>query len=71
LSSFDKEKGRMQMAFLQAQVPYPKTVVDYNKTSFEFDIKDVHPIDHMDMHRHTREMIYSTMKNTTMKASKL
>jgi hypothetical protein len=51
LSSFDTEKGRMQMAFLQAQVPHPKTTVDYKKTSFEFDVKDVHPVDQMDMHR--------------------
>ena len=41
LSAFDIEKGRMQMEFLHAQVPYPKTEVDYKKTLFEFDIKDV------------------------------
>jgi hypothetical protein len=41
----------MQMAFLQVQVPYPKIEVDYKKTYFEFDIKDVHPMDQMDMHR--------------------
>jgi hypothetical protein len=53
LSAFDTERGRMQMAFLQAQVPHPKTVADYKKTSFEFDVKDVHPVDQMDMHRKT------------------
>jgi hypothetical protein len=61
LSSFDIERGRMQMAFLQAQVPHPKTVADYKKTSFEFDVKDVHPVDQMDMHRKTGEMIFSTL----------
>jgi hypothetical protein len=71
LSSFDTERGRMQMEFLQAQVPHPKTVADYKKTSFEFDVKDVHPVDQMDMHRQTGEMIFSTLKNTSMTASKL
>jgi hypothetical protein len=71
LSSFDIEKGRMQMAFLQAQVPHPKTVVDYKKTSFEFDVKEVHPVDQMDMHRKTGEMIFSTLTNTSLTASKL
>jgi hypothetical protein len=52
-SSFDTERGRMKMVFLQAQVPHPKTVADYKKIAFEFDVKDVHPVDQMDMHRKT------------------
>jgi hypothetical protein len=71
LSAFDTDKGRIQMAFLQAQVPYPKTTSDYKKTSFEFDVKDVHHVDQMDMHRQTGEMIFSTLKNTSMKSSKI
>jgi hypothetical protein len=59
------------MAFLQAQVPHPKTIVDYKKTSFEFDVKDVHQVDQMDMHRQTGEMIFSTLTNTSLTASKL
>ena len=59
------------MAFLQAQVPHPKTTTDYKKTSFEFDVKDVHPVDQMEMHRQTGEMIFSTLKNTSLKTSKL
>jgi hypothetical protein len=53
----------MQMAFLQAQFPHPKTVVDYKKTSFECDVKDVHPMDQMDMHGKTGETIFSTLKH--------
>jgi len=46
LSIFDSEKGKMQINFLQAQVPQPKTVTQYEKQySFEFNVKDVHPID--------------------------
>ena len=59
------------MEFLQTQVPYPKTTTNYKNTSFEFDIKDFHPIDHMDMHKQIEEMIFSTLKNTTMTASTL
>jgi hypothetical protein len=50
----------MQMAFLQAQVHHPKTTIDYKKTSFEFDVKEVHPVDQMDMHRQIGEIIFST-----------
>jgi hypothetical protein len=71
LSSFDIESGRMQMEFLQEQVPHPKTNVDYKKISFEFDVKDVHPVDQMDMNRQIGEMILSTLTNTSMTTSKL
>jgi hypothetical protein len=61
----------MQMAFLQAQVPHPKTTTDYKNTSFEFDVKDVHPVDQMDMHKKTGEMILYTLTNTSLTTSKL
>ena len=59
------------MTCLQEQVLHPRTTADYKKTSFEFDVKYVHPVDQMDMHRSKGEMIFSTLKNTSMNASKL
>lgn len=71
LSAFDLIKGKMQMEFLQAQVPQPKTASDYKNIVFEFDVKEIHPIDQMEMHKQTREMIFYTITNTTMNLSKL
>jgi hypothetical protein len=34
LSAFDTEKGRMHMAYLQAQVPDPKVISDYKRATF-------------------------------------
>lgn len=59
------------MAFLQAQVPSPETPADYKKTIFSFDAKLIHPIDQMDMHRQSGEIIFSIMTNTTIELSKL
>jgi len=39
------------MEFLQAQFPHPRTTANYKKNSFDFDVKDVHPMDQMDIHR--------------------
>jgi hypothetical protein len=58
------------MEFLQAQFPHPKTIYDYKKIYFEFDVKEVHPVVQMDMHRKTWEMIFSTLKNTSLTTSK-
>jgi hypothetical protein len=56
LSAFNTEKGRMHMAFLQAQVPDPKVITDYKRATFEFQTKDMHLANQMDLHRHTGEM---------------
>jgi hypothetical protein len=63
------EKGRMHMVFLQA--PHPKDISDYKRSTFEFDVKEVHPADQMDMHGQTGEMIFSTLENTSMATAKL
>lgn len=59
------------MAFLEAQIHQPKTSADYKKTYFEFDIKNIHPIDQMEMHKQIGEMISSTLTSTTTSLSKL
>ena len=51
LTAFDSEKGRMQTTFLQATMPFPKTNANYKKIVLSFDARQLHPIDHMDMHR--------------------
>jgi hypothetical protein len=59
------------MAFLQGQVPHPKAIFYYKRETFEFDLKEVHPADQMDMHGKNGEMIFSTLENTSMTAAKL
>ena len=71
LSAFDIEKGRMHMVFLQEQVPDPKVITDYKRETFKFQTKDVHPADQLDLHRKTREMVFSTLENASTSASKL
>jgi hypothetical protein len=71
VSSFDTEKGRMHMAFLQAQVPHPKEITYYKRDTMEFNTRDVHPADKMDLHRQIGEMIFSTLANSSTVAAKL
>jgi len=66
LSAFDSERGRMKMAFLQAQIPFPKSTTYYKKTIFSFDVNQIHPIDQMDLHRQSGEMLFSIMTTNAM-----
>jgi hypothetical protein len=70
LSAFDTEKGRMHMAYLQAQVLDPKVISDYKRATFEFQAKDVHPADQMDLHKQTGEMVFHTLAHASASASK-
>ena len=61
----------MHLAFFQAQVPQPKEITDYKMSSMVFDTKQVHPADHMDLHRYTGEMVFSALAHASSIASKL
>jgi hypothetical protein len=65
------EKGIMHLSFLQAQVPQPKEISDYKRSTLLFDTKQVHPFDHMDLHRQTGEMVFSTLSHASSTSAKL
>ena len=71
LSAFDAGKGRMHLAFPQAQVPHPKEIIDYKRSTIVFDTKQVHLADQMDLHRQTGEMVFSTLAHASSTAAKL
>jgi len=52
-------------------VPHPKVISDCKRSTFEFDVKEVHSADQMYMHRQTGEMVFSTLDNTSMTVAKL
>ena len=54
------------MAFLETQIP-----TGYKSTTLEFNTKDIHLIDQMEMHKQTGDMISSTLTNSAMSLSKL
>ena len=70
LSAFDTEKGRMHMAYLHAQVSDPKVMSDYKRVTVEFQAKDVHPADQIDLHKQTGEMVFHTLAHATTSASR-
>ena len=59
------------MAFLQAQVPDPKVITDYKRATFEFQMKDMHPADQMDLYKKIGEMVFHTLAHASTSAAKL
>jgi hypothetical protein len=52
-------------------VPDPKVIIDYKRETFEFQTKDVHPVDQMDLHRQTGEMVFSMLEHASTTAFRL
>lgn len=71
MSAFDIKTGKMQMSFMQPTIQLPKTSTNYRKMDFEVLVRDVHPIDQIEFHKQTGEMIYSTLRGKAMTAHKL
>lgn len=59
------------MSFLKPIVQQPKSLADYLKTDFEVLAKDIHPIDQIELHKQTGEMVYSTLTSKAMMAHRL
>ena len=58
----------MQMSLFKPKVQQPQTIADYLQTDFEVMAKDIHPLDQIELHRQTGEMIYSTLTDKAMMA---
>ena len=43
----------------------------YKKVDFELPVQDIHPLDQIEFHKHSLEMIYSTLTTKEMSAQKL
>ena len=71
MSAFDIQQGKMMMSHFKSKVPKPKTTSDYIRTNFEVLAKDIHPLDQIELHRQTEEMIYSTLTDKAMAALRL
>lgn len=68
MSAYEIKEGKMLMSFFKPKVQQAQSTADYLKTYFEFMAKDIHPLDQIELHKQTWEMIYSTLTSKAMMA---
>lgn len=61
----------MIMSYFKPKVQQQQLAVDYIRTNLEVLAKDIHPMDQIELHKQTREMVYSTLADKAMLAHKL
>jgi len=59
------------MSYFKPKVQQPQSAADYIRTNLEVLAKDIHPIDQIELHKQTGEMMYSTLADKAMLAHKL
>jgi len=71
MSAYDITKGKMTMSHFMPTMLQPQSAADYIRTNLEVFAKDIHPMDQIELHKQTGEMVYSSLADKTFLAHKL
>ena len=71
MASYDFKEEKMILSHFKPKIPQPQTTADYIKTNLEVLSKDIHPMDQMELHKKTGEMVYATLADKATLAHQL
>jgi len=69
--AYDIKERKMILIHFKPKVQQPQSVVDYIRKKLEVLAKDIHLMDQIELHKQTREMVYSTLADKAMLAHQL
>ena len=61
----------MILSPFKPKIPQPQTAADYIRTNLEVLAKDIHPMDQIEIHKQTGEMVYATLVDKAMLTHRL
>lgn len=71
MSAYDIQEGKMILSHFKPKIQQPQSATDYIRTNLEVLAKDIWPMDQIELHKKTGEMVYSTLANKALLAHKL
>lgn len=71
MSAYDIQEGNMILSHFKPKMLQPQSAADYIRTNLEVLAKDIQPMDQIELHKETGEMVYSTLANKALLAHKL
>ena len=66
MSAYDVSEGRMIMSHFMPTTLQPQSPLDYLRTNLEVLAKDIHPMDKIELHKQTGEMVYASLADKTL-----
>ena len=55
--AYDIQDGKMTLSHFKPIMQQPQSATDYIRTNLEVLFKDIHPMDQIELHKQTREMV--------------
>ena len=69
--AYEIKEWKMILSHFKPKVQQPQSVFDYIRPNLEALAKDIHPMDYIELHKQTGDMVYSTLADKEMLAQKL
>src|ERR1700733_8302071 len=66
MAAYDVQEAKMTMSHFTPTVQRPQSTADYIRTNLEVLAKDIHPMDQIELHKQTGEMVYATLADKTL-----
>jgi hypothetical protein len=61
----DYQQGTFNLAILEPKVPKSLSPVDYKATQMKMKLGDVHPVDMIELHKQTSDILYRGVLQST------
>lgn len=71
MSAYDISEGKMAMSHFMPTMMQPQSAANYIRTNLEVFAKEIHPMDQIELHKQTGEMVYATLPDKTLSTYKL
>ena len=71
MSVYDIQEEKIILSHFKPKLPQPHSAADFVKTRLEVMAKDIHPMDQIELHKQTREMVYATLVDRATMAHEL
>jgi len=71
MAAYDIQQGKITLSHFRPIMQQPQSAADYIRTNLEVLYKDIHPMDQIELHKQTGEMVYSTLVDKTLMAHRL
>ena len=71
MSVYDIKEEKIILSHFKPTIPQPKSAADFENTRVEVMAKDIHPMDQIELHKKTGEMVYATLVDRATMAHEL
>lgn len=71
MAAYDIKEEKMILSHFKAKIQQPHSAADFVRTKLEVMAKDIHPMDQIELHKQTGEMVYATLVDRATMAHEL